>query len=267
MKRNMRFLALIPLLILQIPLIGQIAVDGELTRHKETNPGDVYEGIISIHNKGDKEEQAKVYLRDFSFSADGQMTYGEPDDNERTNANWITFSPSNILLPPGGREDIKYTVRVPDYEELTGTYWSMLFIEDVPKAQSIEPDPDQTISIMQVVRFGIQIITDMEGEALAQLKFMNTKFTNEESGKFLNIQIENTGNKWLTPELYAELYNELGEFVGRFEGEKARLYPSTSVSRTFDLSSVTEGTYRVLVIADCGEDLLFGGKYTLVIGN
>lgn len=261
------FLLPLILLILITALSAQVAVDGELTRYRESSPGDVYEGSISIHNTGSKEEQVKVYIRDYFFSSDGSTSYGEPVDNERTNAKWITFFPTDIVLPPGGREEVKYTVRVPGNDELEGTYWSMLFIEDVPDKEEAEVDTTQTLSILQVIRFGIQLITDMEGETLTQLQFSNIALHSKETGRELEVHMTNVGNKWLKPELYAELYDETGQFVGRYYGEKARLFPSTSVSRVIDLSSVNNGSYRVLLIADCGDDLLFGGRYSLVIGN
>lgn len=254
-------------LILMLPLYGQIAVEGELTRKREVSPGDVYEGVISIQNRGNKEEEVKVYLKDYSYSADGLVNYGDPEENERTNANWITFFPTDLILPPQGKGEIKYSVRIPDNEELTGTYWSMLFIEDVPENQSIDSTKLNTITISQIIRFGIQLITDIEGESSPRLSFPQIQLLSDEDGRFLDITVENTGDRWLSPELYVELYNEQGEYMGRYTGEKAKLYPTTSVSRSIRLTDVKEGNYLVLVVADCGDDLLFGGKYSLAIGN
>ncbi|MBN2655984.1 MAG: hypothetical protein JXR86_02915 [Spirochaetales bacterium] len=267
MERDKKLLLPFLLLILWFPLQGQIAVEGDLTRYRLLSNGAEYEETISLLNKGEKDATVKVYLKDYAIQPDGSVIYRDPEENERTNARWITFFPENLVLRPGAGGEITCTIRVPDDESLKGTFWSMLFIEDVPVAASLQDPEPGTLSIRQIFRFGVQIITDLKGSASPQLKFTGTGLIKNETGRFLNITIENPGEVWLTPQLYVELYNDAGEFVRRFEGEKARLFPSTSVNRTIDISDVEEGTYRALLIADCGDDLLFGGKYTLKVGN
>ena len=55
----------------------------------------------------------------------------------------------------------------------------------------------------------------------------------------------------------------LFKYIGRFEGRRKRIYPSTSVRYTVDLSNVPQGTYKALVVADSGGDYIFGANYTL----
>jgi len=43
------------------------------------------------------------------------------------------------------------------------------------------------------------------------------------------------------------------------------IYPGTSVRFRIDLGKNMAGTYKTLVVADCGGDELFGANYTLEI--
>jgi len=42
-----------------------------------------------------------------------------------------------------------------------------------------------------------------------------------------------------------------------------RIYPGTSVRHKIDLSSLPGGKYMALVVADNGDEYIFGAQYTL----
>ncbi len=81
----------------------------------------------------------------------------------------------------------------------------------------------------------------------------------------MQVDIENIGERLLKSFLWAELYDEEGSYVGRFEAGEfhIRIYPGTSVRYRVDLSQVPKGAYRALVVADCGGEDIFGVTYTL----
>ena len=57
------------------------------------------------------------------------------------------------------------------------------------------------------------------------------------------------------------------QFVGKFAGARARVYPGTSIRKSIDLSAVSGGTYKALVVADADEDSVYGATYTLKLGR
>ena len=79
------------------------------------------------------------------------------------------------------------------------------------------------------------------------------------------MDVENIGERWLTPVLFVELYAENGEYAGKFEGGKWRIYPGTSVRYRVDLTSLPEGTYKALIFVDNLDEYVFGAEYTLDI--
>jgi hypothetical protein len=161
---------------------------------------------------------------------------------------------------------VNYTIKVPSDPNLVGTYWSMIMVEGIPEGspESSQPEKDKAkVGITQIMRYAIQMITHIGNTGERRLKFLETKVLRESEKRFLQEDIENIGQRWLRPFLWAELYDEKGRYIGRFEGRRKRIYPSTSVRYTVDLSNVPEGTYKALVVADSGGDYIFGANYTL----
>jgi len=244
---------------------AQISVMGSLTRSRTAVPGEEYEGTISLKNTGEGIAQAKIYLKDYTFNAEGETGYLEPGSLSRSNAEWISISSSTAVLAPGEIAEIKYTVNVPASDSLLGTYWSIIFIEGVPEEEEDTGDIQPFISIRQVMRYGVQIVTDFPEGGESRLVFSNTRIVNTEEGRFFSVDIANSGTHWLNGELYVEIYSSEGEYITTLSGGTFRTYPQTSVREVFSLEGVAPGDYKALLIADCGGDDLFGGNYTLVL--
>jgi hypothetical protein len=48
-------------------------------------------------------------------------------------------------------------------------------------------------------------------------------------------------------------------------GERARVYPGTSVRRAIDLTDVPAGAYKALLVADAGDESVYGATYALLL--
>lgn len=243
-----------------------ISVVGGLSHEKSAGPGEVYKGVIYIGNTADEPQEVKVYQTDYLFFCDGSNIYGEPGKTPRSNADWISFSPRRFTIPPRGRSPVNYTVKAPDGGTLAGTYWSMLMVEgvsrDSPEFSGAEESRVQ-VGIRQVMRYGIQMVTHIGDTGTRKLKFLDTKLLKEGEKRVLQVDMENIGERWMRPFLWADLYDEKGSYIGRFEGGRLRIYPGASVRFRVDLSQAPEGKYKALVVADCGGDDIFGATYTL----
>ena len=261
-RKSILFLLLFFGLLVSLRLNAQIVVVGELTQEKNVSPGDSYNGTIMLQNVGTDSGEVKIYLQDYLFQFNGTSQYLKPGTVQRSNSAWITFSPKQVSVPPRERSIVNYTVNVPQTDTLKGTYWSMLIVEPVSE---IGPAPEKGIAVHTVIRYGIQIITNIGDTGSRKLKFLHTKLLKEKGKRFLQVDIENTGERILRPKLLVELYDKMGNKIGTYEAEARRTYPGTSIRQRVDLSKVVVGTYKALVIADCGGDDLFGAQYTLKI--
>ncbi len=93
--------------------LAQISVIGELSHDRESRPGERYDGVITVKNDSNEPQEVKVYQTDYMFFRDGTNNYGEPGTIPRSNAKWISFSPSFVTVPPQSTVNINYTVNVP----------------------------------------------------------------------------------------------------------------------------------------------------------
>jgi len=249
---------------------AQVSVIGELSQDKDAKPGESYSGVIVVRNDTNEPQEAKVYQTDYTFQCDGTNNYGEPGTQPRSNAKWVAFSPSYLTLPPQATMAVNYTVTVPKDSagiKLVGTYWSMLMVEGIQKgsAESSLPQKEKKaqMGIMQTIRYGIQIATTIANTGTKKIEFLGAAIDTSGGKRSLRIDIKNTGDIGMRPDVSLELFNMQGASLGKFPGVKYRIYPGTSVRQLIDVSSVPPGTYKALVVVDAGGEDVYGAQYTL----
>jgi hypothetical protein len=243
---------------------ANIAVLGGLTHERVALPGESYGGTITIRNDGEEAEEVRIYPMDYLFFCDGTNEYGEPGVAPRSNAEWIELSPRQITIPPHETVDVNYRLTVPLGNNLLGTYWCILMVEPVVDPLEAQKKEDG-INIQVLMRYGIQVVTHIGETGIRQIKFLNTKILREKGRRVLKVDVENIGERLLRPLVWVELYDEMGKHVGTYEGRTIRTYPGTSVRYTIDIDEVPVGTYKTLVVADCGGDDIFGINYTVQV--
>ena len=258
------------LLFLLVPLACEagVTVMGSLTRDLEVEPGRAYEGTIEVHNPDRIPHEVKVYQSDYFFYADGKVLYGEPGGLPRSNARWLTVLPPQVLIPPGESASIRYSIQVPSDATLRGSYWSVIMVEPLPEGspEAIASSSTQvTVGIQQLVRYAVQVITSIGATGSRQLRFSQIRLAADKEKRLLVVDLENSGERWLRANLWAELYDSKGSYVGRFDGGGHRLFPGTTARFTVDLVGVQSSTYKAVIVADCGGDDVFGANVNLVL--
>lgn len=247
---------------------ASVSVIGGLSHEKKAAPGEIYKGSIIIKNDDIKPHEIKIYQTDYLYYCDGTNDYDPVGKLERSNADWLSFSPQRMIIPPKGTATINYTINTPNDPNLIGTYWSMLMVEEVPETSpesSLAEEVKPQVGITQILRYGIQMTTHIGDSGKRELKFIETKLLRETEKRVLQVDIENIGQRWLRPSLWAELYDDTGRYIGRFENGRKRIYPGASVRFKVDLSDVPRGPYQALVVADCGGDYIFGVNLNLTL--
>ncbi len=262
-----RLIALICLVLLA-PLGAQVAINGTMTHELEVEPGRAYSGTIEIQNPTASAQTVKAYQTDYFFYAGGEVRYGEPGGLPRSNARWITYSPHDVVIPARESVTIRYTVQTPSDDTMKGTYWSIVMVEPIAAGSPEAPgsDPDKvSLGVRQVLRYGVQIVTHIGATGERRLQFSQFQLSAENGKRVLAVDLENTGERWMRPTLWAEVYDAQGTYVGKFEGTAQRLYPGTSGRFRVELVGVQNGAYKALVVADGGGDEVFGANINLVI--
>lgn len=246
-----------------------VLIKAGMTQEKMAKPGENYRGTIVLQNTDDRPAEAKVYQTDYNFAADGSNDFGSPGQMYRSNARWINLSQEVITIPPKGTARIDYDVKVPasQAKTLSGTYWSLVMVEPIAQesAESGAKPPDNTAQVLEVSRYGVQIVTHLGSGGDAGLSFANPRILVEDGKRLFAVDVENTGQTWLRPGVTLELYNQTGSPVGKLQGVAQRLYPGTSAKFQIDLGQIPKGKYLGLVVADGTGDNLFGANVELDI--
>ncbi|MGB9858245.1 MAG: hypothetical protein ACPLKX_09025 [Dictyoglomaceae bacterium] len=267
MKRFLFFLLFIFLLI-PTPLFASVSIIGSLTREFIVLPGDKLEGGIILKNNKDKPVEVSIYQVDYLFYADGRNIYGKPGSNPRSNANWITISPKRLMVPPKATSTVSFKIQVPKESNLKGTYWSMIMVEPIGEVriENIEDESGKIkIGIHTVIRYGIQIITNISDTGEKKVKILNRRLIRSSNNTYIfQLDLENIGERGLQPKVILELYSKKGGFVGKFEADKRIIYPGTSVRYELNLKGIEKGEYKALMIIDNG-DKIWGAQYNLKI--
>src|SRR5665648_17543 len=270
-KCIVKIFCVILLLWLLIPLGGEaggVTVIGGLSHERVVEIAETSQGAILIKNSTDEPQEVKIYQTDYLFFSDGTNIYGEPGKDARSSADWISFSPAHLIIPSQETGAVNYTINVPDNKSLIGTYWSIIMVEgigkDSPEAANTALEEDKLkIGIRQVMRYGIQIITHIGDSGIRDLKILDQKFIKEEENYLFQLDIENVGERWLRPEVWAELYNQKGSFMGKFSGGVLRIFPGTSVRYRIGLNDIPSGKYKALLVIDNGDEYIWGLQYNL----
>ena len=240
-------------------------VDGTMTRSFTLDPGGKTRGEIVVQNQGDEESEVKVFLQDYLHYADGRNLFQKPGAVGRSNASWIALTPNQAVIPAKGSLTINFTLSVPPDPKLKGTYWSLLMIEPVPKSLLTpgKPKNDVNIQVVTVIRLAVQMISTVGKSGDAKLRFQSRSLAREQGRRLLTLDLENMGDRLLTPHVWTELYNKKGQSSGKIDGSRHRIYPGCSARFVLDLSKLAPGGYKAVVVADNGDDNVFGANYTL----
>ncbi len=237
---------------------------------KDVSPGNSYEGKIIVENISDKPHEIKAFQKDYFFDISNGAKVENAGVLTRSNAKWIAFSPDFTTIPANGSIAIKYSVKVPDStgsNAVTGSYWSLLMIEEVPdkSVESKKTSNDREIRIIRTVQYGVQLITTIEHAGTKKIDFLRTQLSvNDTTGqKSLLVDLKNSGNLTFRPKLYLEIYNSKGLKTGTYHGESYLMHPGTSVRNKIDISTLLQGSYTALLVADGGSGALFGVQLKL----
>ncbi|HKL34591.1 MAG TPA: hypothetical protein VJ919_18770 [Tangfeifania sp.] len=243
--------------------LASIVVLNGLTHENRAQPGETYRGTIQIQNTGKNNKSVRVYQRDYWFSYTGESKHDEAGTMERSNAGWISYNPELLTLDSSEVTTINFEVRVPGNDALRGTYWSVIMVEGItpPDTSQIESG----VRINTAIRYAVQIVTNIGSSGSSDLEFLGLELARQDDQNMLYVAVENTGERILKPEMNLELFDESGNSVGVITSDQRKTFPGTSIMSSLVLEGIKPGNYNGVLVADCGEDRLYGTNLSLEI--
>ncbi len=264
---SLLFLLVFPLFPMEETAFAEMSLNvvGDLSHVFTLDPGGKARGEILLENQGDSDGEVKVYLQDYLHYADGRNLFQKAGGLPRSNASWISATPNQATIPAKGTLKISYSLAVPADPSLKGTYWSVLVVEPVPKTLLTPkaPQDEVNLQVLTVTRFAVQMITTIGRTGATSLRFSDRRLVKEEKHRLLELDVENAGERLLSPHVWAELFNTQGQPAGQVDGSRHRIYPGCSSRFQLDLSALPPGEYKAVVVADNGDENVFGANYTL----
>lgn len=259
------FLAFLGYAILLSPLYifsGSIVVPGSLTHENLVTKGEIVKGIIPVQNDSEEIVTVQVTLTDYSFNSKGESFFPEKGTLKRSNASWISSEKMQFDVAPKSTYSFSYTLQVPEEASLEGSYWSVFLVEPIQNKASA-PDVEKSLGVQTIIRYGVQVITNIGSKGSYELKILDKKIIKEEGKRIFSLSVENPGTLMQTPTLFLELADEKGKKIDRLEAYKQRILPDCSVTYQIDLSKIPIGSYKAMALLDHGGNALFGAKYDL----
>jgi len=236
-------------------LSAQIVVQDELTKVHNVSIGEASSGSIMLFNPNDRNVVVKVSQADYTYNAQNEAHYVEPGKFDRSNAGWIKY-PRTITIPPDETARLFYNYQVPTDKDLTGTYWSVLLIEEETpyRAQGVD-------DLFLNLRYSVQIVHNIRDTGNIDLFFLDTDIRKD----YVSLILKNTGSLRIDFSVKVDIYDERAIFVGSFVSVKNSIYPDLERQITVPITPLLASQYYAVVIVDCGNNQVFGHQVSFII--
>ncbi|OQX04148.1 MAG: hypothetical protein BWK73_37155 [Thiothrix lacustris] len=251
--------------VMHAPAQAAVMLSGGLTHEHNISAGQQINGVLTLQNTDNAPAEIKLYQEDSSPE-------GADAAHQRSNKAWINLSTERVILPPGGSQNVTYTLNVPS-NATEGSYWSMIEIEPVAE-QSAESQLAQqpqeknafSVSVQQKVRYAVAVLANL-GNGSANLTFAAPKVDKNAEGKrVFAMDITNTGNRYTRPNVSLEVFDNQGSEIASLKGESRGLVPAANKNFEIDISSLKPGNYKALLSAeDSNTGQVFGSDVSLTV--
>ncbi|MCL2064990.1 MAG: hypothetical protein FWG98_11575 [Candidatus Cloacimonetes bacterium] len=236
-------------------LLGNFFVQDELTKVFNVSTGDIVNSSILLSNPTERAVSIRVYQGDYIQNSESDNLTVRAGSSPRSNAHWIRFQ-SSVTIPPNQTFSLPFTINIPNQSDLTGSFWSILFVEEVNEMDVSDPE-----IIVLNLRTGVQIINNIANTAQIDVLFSDFAYEVD----YVSMILKNTGNLWLQASVKIDVYNDGAELVGSFVSERNRIYPEFSRRVQIPVNLQTNTNYHAIIVADCGNGNIFGHQISFII--
>ncbi|PNS37464.1 MULTISPECIES: hypothetical protein [unclassified Mesotoga] len=249
------------LMLSVITLRADVLIINGLTHIFAASSGQVLSGRIELQNNASEPAIVRFYLTDYFFHHTGSTEYPEAGSLQRSNANWIELQAPEVTVPGNSNMTYSFSVIVPSDENLSGTYWGVIMVEPMI---AFADEELEGITVRTKTRYAVQVVTNFGEPESRSIEIVGRSLSNNDGVYSLIMDIKNTSDWWMRPEVSASIFNQAGEVVGEFMGNTLRLYPQTSGRFVVPFEGLSPGDYRVLALIRDGEDV-WGAQYSMKI--
>lgn len=256
----MRTLFLAVIILTYLNSNATITVVNGMTHEYNAANGSVFNGEITIKNLGKTPARVLFYKNDLKHTCQGETQFIEVTDNKRSAANWIELSNNEITLNPEEEITATYRLTVPKEGNFDGSFWGCVMVEEAEAPDTT--NRQKGIRVRSLIRYAVQIIANFARQE-KNLDILTPSIDSVDIGNVMNVNIQNTGNTLMKPVVVLELYDDLGSVIKRIEVPTQKIYPDMCKNFQLELNGVPKGKYTGVLVADCGEEDIYGLNVTV----
>lgn len=208
-------------------------------------------GEIIVENPTAETKNMRVYLSDWYYlpAADGSKEFRPAGTLPLSCASWISFSPSELTLPPFSRQKVNYSIRAP--EGARGGYYAALFFESLFAKQEIGKD-EMSAGMNIAVRIATLFFIDVKNTVKRDCQLSNLKINNG----ILALDFKNTGNADITAAGTYHVMGSDGLIITRGQFDSVYTFAGSEAKMVSEFrKELPEGTYDLVVTLDLGKAL------------
>jgi hypothetical protein len=217
--------------------------------------GETVSGGVTLYNSGNEAIMVKVSQADYVYNDRDEVYCIEPGKYERSNANWINFQ-NSVTVRPKQKVVHNFTVSTPDERQISGSYWSLLFFE-----QEDGFFPAASGDLLLGFRYGVQIVNNINHTGSVDLSFVDAFFEDNN----VSLIVQNTGSLWISTEIKIEIFDEYATYIGSYIAEKRGIHPDLNKRIQIPITNLNRSNYYAVIIADCGNNKVFGHQMSFTV--
>lgn len=233
-----------------------ITVVNGMSHEYSFEKGSKHNGEIVIKNLSKNPARVLFYKTDLIHNCNGETRFDPVNSHDRTSSSWVEISNNELIIGPEGEVTATYSVTVPSEGNFNGSYWSCIMVEEAEAPDTSEKK--KGIRVKSLIRYAVQIVGTFAAGQEKNLDLLDPKVDTTDNGVALMINVQNTGNALMKPIMVLELYDDSGGLVKRIEVTTQKVYPGMCKKFEIMLEGVPPGKYSGVLVADCGENDLYG---------
>ena len=232
--------------------------------------GEHYAGVFVVSNPSSVTKTVDITLQDFLYGEKGGVVILDAGSlGERSLAETFSFSPEQLVIPPGEKATVHYEFTVPG--EGSAPHWIGLIVKEAEQAGEGDAGDAGGMGFVmnvevQYLFMVIQMCADACPEKEARLTALDVDgLVNEETEErsvVTRATVENTSDRVLACTGYVEIRGPTGESIVRQEIPQFTMLPEAIriVERRFDEDLFGDDQYIVIYVIDFGGESLIGGQ-------
>ena len=191
----------------------------------DARPGTVIHDRVEIVNKGDVAGRAFLYTVDATTGETTGAVYLSRRDPRRDVGSWLTLDADSVVLGPGERRDVSFTVRVPRALR-PGDHLGGIVAENAALTKPKGKGPLQ-IKIRHLTIVAVQ--AQVPGPRIRRIDVAGVRAGGEHGYQFLYLSMRSRSTIMVKPRLTVSVADEQGRAVARRSLRLDTFLPQTQI--------------------------------------